>query len=202
MSDNAQAPLRAEDVLRDVGYEGFVRSLFNVRGDPDRDFSHAVLGIATEVTELLFAVDEVHGLDESGDLRFYGQALINFVEQHTGVDFDQEQADREYVKLVNVGQVEGTEDAIDKARKILLDHCKRWVGYEKEPSDLMAACAQAIALVQFTTAHARYGCTDADRVELANVAKLLKRYKGLKFDVTSATNKDVAAERAVVEAAS
>lgn len=201
MSEVKVAPLRAEDVLSDVGYEKFVSSLFNrAKGDQSKDWAHAVLGIATEIRELVVAEDEVHGLEEQGDLRFYGQAVINLTEEFSGDEFDFDLCDAEYDALVARGEVIGSEDAIDEARTVMLDHAKRWVGYGKEPKHLLLAGAQALALAQFVMAHARFVTTDVDKVELANVAKLLDRYKGLKFDAERAVNRDVSSERAVLEA--
>lgn len=200
MSDSNVAPLRAEDVLRDVGYPAFVAGLFNRSHEPRVDFTHAILGVATEITELLFADDEVNSLEELGDLRFYGQATLNLVEEFTGDDFPYELVGQEITKLVNVGNIEGVEDAIDKARTELLDICKRWIGYGKEPSDLALAGAKTLALVLYTSDHCRYPEPDVDRIELANVAKLLDRYKSLQFSAERAVNRDAASERRVLEA--
>jgi hypothetical protein len=43
----------AIEVLTEVGYEGFVKALFNRSGDLPKDFAHAVLGIVTECHEYL-----------------------------------------------------------------------------------------------------------------------------------------------------
>lgn len=201
MSEQTSA-LSADDVLRDVGYGGFVKALFSRSNDRSKDWTHACLGVATEITELLFATDAVNGLEESGDLRFYGQAVVNLTEEFTGTDFDFGAAEAEFDRLVAVGEVEGTEDAIDFARTDMLDACKRWVGYGKLPDDLMATGAKAVGLVAFVIAHARFGERDVEKSVHANVAKLLLRYKGMKFDANNAVNRDVKAERELLEAAS
>lgn len=203
MSDSQTgAQLRPEDVLRDVGYPGFVAGLFNRSGQQDKDFTHAILGVATEIQELLVAEDQVHGLEEQGDLRFYGQAVINLVEEFSGLEFDYEAADIAYAGLIARGEVIGSEDLIDEVRTQLLNDCKRWIGYGRSPEDLQTCGAKAIGLVQFVSAHARFSEPDADKVELVNVAKLLERYKGLKFSAERAVNRDVESERRVLETAS
>lgn len=199
MSD-PKAALRAEDVLRDVGYPAFVASLFNRSGHQAQDFTHAVLGVATETHELLVATDAVNGLEEQGDLRFYGQAVINLVEEFTGLDFDYDLADSVYKRLIAHGEVIGSEAVINEARTDILDVAKRWIGYGKEPENLQLAGAQVIALVQFVSEHARFSEEDACKVELVNVDKLLLRYKGLKFNANHAVNRDVQAERSRLEA--
>lgn len=202
MSEVIAAPLRAEDVLRDVGYPKFVASLFNRSTvDQSKDWAHAVLGIATEMQELLVAEDAVHGVAEQGDLRFYGQAVINLTEEFTGEDFDYDLCNAEYDALVKRGGEIGTEAMIDEARKDMLDVAKRWIGYGKVPKYPLLEGAKAVALAQFVMAHARFSEPDADKVELVNVAKLLERYKGLTFDADRAVNRDVSAEHAVLEAA-
>lgn len=202
MSDTKAAPLRAEDVLRDVGYPKFVEGLFNRSGDRSKDWTHAVLGISTEITEYLRAIDAENGLEEQGDLRFYGQEAINLTEEFSGLDFDFELSHVHYGELVSRGEVAGTEAAIDEARAEMLDVAKRWVGYDKAPEDILVAGARAVALVQFVTNHGRFHEPDVDKVELVNVAKLLERYKGLKFSSKNAVNRDVKAERRAIEQAS
>lgn len=176
-------------------YYDFVKKLFNRTGDLSKDFSHAILGIVTEVHELRTASDEVNAHEEQGDLGFFLVALGQVIEDVTGgtSHLDTLSQSSEYDK--------GWENnGLDDITKSLLDDAKRWVGYGKQPADLSDTffrAATAIALAESLSPHTT---RDIGKLKAMNMAKLLKRYPGGEFDSFRAVVRDLEAERAVLEA--
>jgi hypothetical protein len=199
MNDKVVAPLCAEDVLRDVGYPGFVKSLFNRNNHQAQDFTHAILGIATETRELLYATDSVNGLEEQGDSGFYAQAIVVLAEEFTGEVFDYDAVDAAVTDLIVAGDEIGPQTVIDREHTDILDIAKRWVGYGRKP-DVMDAAVKAVALHRYVARCATYGGHEEAKVVKANVTKLLGRYKGMTFNADHAINRDVVAERRGLEA--
>lgn len=199
MSAKKAALPSADDVLRDVGYAGFVAGLFNRSNHQAQDFTHAILGIATEASELLYATDAVNGLEETGDLAFYKQALINLVEEYTGEPFDRGLVDAAFDDLVVAGDEIGPQTVLDFERTGMLDIAKRWIGYGKAPANITEAAVQALAYAEFAVSCAAHGAA-SDLAVRVNVEKLVGRYNGLKFSAERAVNRDVEAERRALEA--
>lgn len=192
-------PLTAEQVLEDIGYEGFVRALFNRSGDPSKDLAHAVLGIVTEIHELRKAVDRVNQIEEGGDLWFYLVALQQVIQ-----DCDVPATEGQMVAADAAGQalreaqVGSSSAYVDHLCIILQDHAKRWVGYGKRPADLIEVLVVASVAVYLTLRDHDLEL-DASYLELVNVKKLLKRYEGVTFSAEKAVNRDLTAEREVLE---
>ena len=181
-------------------YDDFVRKLFNRTGDNSKDFAHAILGIVTEVHELLDATDEVNALEEVGDLAFYSQALDQVITEIEGpCTRSDEQRIARLTEYAAKAQETHISHVLAKLSASLLDSAKRWIGYGKMPPSLRDTQEDAecfIALVK----NLRGSNFDADRVIKANMAKLLKRYPGGEFDAYRAVVRDLEAERVVLQA--
>lgn len=201
MNENqTPASLTVHDVLTTVGYDGFVRSLFNRSGDPSKDFAHAVLGIATEVHELRAAKEPVNRLEEGGDLAFYGVALGQVIGDHLGMTLEQvaKLDPGPFLTEVQALHFGSTAEVVDHMVNELLDISKRWVGYGKAPADPLHALDLGLWVISAAVADAGfYG--DPTRLIDANIEKLLERYKGMTFSAEHAVNRDLAAERSVLE---
>ena len=209
MSENqTQAPLTAEEILAAPdGYNKFVRGLFNRTGDISKDFTHAVLGTLTECHEYTNAIDGVHAIEEAGDQLFFVTALKIVVSEHLG-----EAAFRE----LSTGSAELLDETLQSwdgrpVSDILLDQsvfamdvCKRWVGYEKEPTldQLKELVRRLIAVCGVVLESGRFWPLDFEQVQRVNVEKLLERYNGTRFSADRAVNRDLANERATLERAS
>jgi len=200
-------PMDAEvqNILDNEGYGGFVRGLFNRSGDLSKDFTHAVLGLTTECYELLKATDHVNGVEEGGDLMFYYVALDQVLQDCEWLDGTVQEAEA-YRGHPSVEYSLGhtAQETLDFALNQLQDIAKRWVGYGKQPegtaTDITLHAGAALrAAIQVSCL--RFGSPDNLETVLirANIAKLLKRYKGKKFNAEHAVNRDVAAERVVLE---
>lgn len=189
-------PKTAIEVLTEVGYEGFVKALYNRSGDLSKDFAHAVLGIVTECHEYLTATDQVNAIEEAGDLCFYLTALKQVLDDVGTFD------ESEFDKLVDAACTRMDAEGFKVMDEFVewLDLAKRWVGYGKaptmSPTQLMA---EAAALVSFVIDKGAASNVDMPVIMVTNVDKLLKRYNGMKFDAERAVNRDLPAERAVLE---
>lgn len=194
MSEN-QSPITPEI------YDQFVRRLFNRSGDPSKDFTHAILGIATEIHEFQNATDELNAIEELGDIWFYLVALSQVIEDHEGVmtgDFDPEEG---LMTLLNLAKGTSIKTAISNTVNTLLDDAKRWVGYSKQPKSLPEVFRTCAELFIFVNQSSDYVCNDTNKVLRANMAKLLKRYPGGEFSQYHALVRDLDAERDVLQAA-
>lgn len=193
--------------INDAGYPAFIRKLFNISGDPSKDFTHAILGVVTEIREYQNATDDVNAIEEVGDLLFYIGALTQVVGDHTGrgLSPDKEGDVEELAEKVLEGP--DPQGALQNLCNELLDHAKRWVGYEKEPKDLLEVMTQAAAASVVAVELGRFAGRSGDGSGLmehaiaVNMAKLLKRYPGGDFDKFRATVRDLEGERAVLESA-
>ena len=200
MSENQT---QATPEISPAAYDIFVRKLFNRSGDPSKDFTHALLGIATEIDELLRAEDEVNGLEETGDLQFYIVALRQVIQDFTSasVPTDRDAISDAYDALTLQAAKLGSREVILGAIAGLLDIAKRWVGYGKAPEDFESVYNGTITLVTFAGFISEYGDADVGKAVAANVAKLSKRYKGGAFSQTDALIRDLEAEREALASA-
>ena len=134
-----------------VSYPDFVRKLFNRSGDPSKDFTHAILGIKTEIFEYLHATDRINGVEELGDLAFYVEALrqvINDYLMEQRLDIIHElDIDAELISdLATLATFEPRTAKFEELSALLndlLDDAKRWVGYNREPDSLPAVFLNA-----------------------------------------------------------
>ena len=185
--------ITSTEVLATVGYPGFVRSLFNRSGDLGKDFTHAVLGIVTELHEYMNATDATNQLEEAGDLVFYFEAARQVLDDFSPLDpgaFAQAEA---------AVSLPADQSLADLATP-WMDMAKRWVGYGKAPTmptvEILAGLSAMISYVVLR-------CQDNDHTEnqviTANIEKLLERYNGMRFNAERAVNRDLGAEREVLE---
>lgn len=197
----------AEQVLETIGYEGFVRALFNRSGDPAKDFAHAIMGIVTEVHEYLTATDYVNAVEEAGDLRFYVFALGIVIGDYVtdddwdGMDaiWDPEATETMLTSLNSCSTAEAFAKIVALCAS-LLDEGKRWVGYGKPPKTPLPEVFLAAAnLAACVTGIGRAAQASDEQVELVNVKKLLTRYNGMTFSAERAMDRDLGAERKVLE---
>jgi NTP pyrophosphatase (non-canonical NTP hydrolase) len=200
----------ASQILDTLGYAGFVRSLFNRTGDLSKDFTHCVLGVITELHELSSAVqakDFTNIREEVGDLHFFLEAFslvlddLCPINEPVAHDFMSKAFDRPWkADEVNATSIEW------------MDLCKRWVGYGKVPTmstNQLLGEMRAFAIVvsaihsEMLSKSVGYDCSeyfDADAAIVANVAKLMTRYNGIKFNAERAVNRNLEAERQSLEA--
>lgn len=179
-----------------VSYDAFVRALFNRQNIPSADFTHAILGVVTEIHEYLSATDEVNGLEELGDLEFYVEALKQVIEDHVGpIQPDLLNFDGVAGLMLNADR-HGAPAVISDICNTLLDDCRRWVGYGKEPKSLREVLFTVNDLVDFVNVTGPYPCTDQERVEASNRAKLNTRYQNGVFTQQAALQRNLEAERA------
>lgn len=200
---------QAIEVLDEIGYEGFVRSLFNRTGQHSADFTHAVLGLTTEVYELAQARDAVNAVEEFGDLFFYMIALSVVIQDaYPELPKASSRAELDAAHAALVERFPGLvtlpkAQALELALCELQDMAKRWIGYGKAPSlpplQILMLSGFVLAVVQRSTAFDE-ALEDEDEVIEANVAKLIERYKGIKFNADHAVNRDTGKEREVLNA--
>lgn len=183
-------------------YAEFVNRLFNWSDDPSKNFGHAILGIVTEIHEYLSAEDALNGLEELGDIEFYVEALRQLVQNRTGIptaQFDPDSVSKLHADCDNA--LGGPAQVIADLCNTLLDDAKRWIGYGKEPrslNEVFNTCRDLVTLVNWT---GPYPCTDVTRIREVNMKKLMKRYPGGDFSAHFAVNRDVGAERVVLQTA-
>lgn len=183
-----------------IPYPEFVRDLFNRSGDPSKDFTHAILGIVTEVHEYLSATDEGNGLEELGDLAFFLEALGQVCLDRQGF-LNTQLGEEGVVSLFELADKVGTSAVIADVCNTLLDDAKRWVGYGKEPKPLNEVFQTAADLVHFVNVTGPYPVIDVNKIIAANQRKLLRRYKGGKFSQRAALVRDLEAEHVALAAA-
>lgn len=179
-------------------YEDFVRKLFNRSDDPSKDFTHAVLGVVTEIHEYLSATDEVNAREELGDLAFYRVGLRQVITDLIG-PFNTPDLSEGLQYLHEQAIKGGCAPIIANTCNTLLDDAKRWVGYGKQPKSLPEVYRTVSELIHFVNQTGPYPDSDAARVQRTNMAKLLQRYPGGEFSQYHALVRDLGAERAVLE---
>lgn len=206
-NNNSIVNAEADKILREEGYEAFVAGLYNRTGDLSKDFAHAVLGLRTECHELLQARDLVNGIEEAGDLYFYGEALTQVVKDFTGEPMTLINPDEMAAHpAVAFGLAHSAQETMEYALNQLEDMAKRWVGYGKAPAvttlDVMllsGAAARSALQMSVVRAHLDQGERFDHVVMVTNITKLMDRYKGRKFDADRAVNRDIDAERRTLE---
>lgn len=197
---------QAISLLNDIGYPAFVRSLYNRTGDNSKDLAHAVLGVITECHELLAAKEVVNAVEEMGDILFYCIALHQVLEDAFpgGVFAEGDAGEKEFDQMVALaasGPETTVRGALDGYSWAYLDIVKRWVGYGKEPS--LSEVKQMLVDTALMTDRVASAVFDegfqVQHVLIVNVCKLMERYKGTTFSKERAVNRDIAAERDVLD---
>lgn len=183
--------MNAAQVLETVGYHGFVKSLFNRSGDISKDFTHAVLGIITELDEFANATDPLNALEEKGDLVFYLEALRQVLDEHSPIDV--EMLDIYAKKILN--RVTNDPPNLIDVQMEWADLAKRWIGYGKAPTMSTTELFAEASMLVFDVTRNVLG----DPIT-SNINKLLKRYNGMTFSKERAIHRDKEAERQALQA--
>lgn len=185
-------------------YKAFVAKLFNRTGDLSKDFTHAVLGIVTEIDELFHAKDATNALEERGDLKFFLVALQIVAEDYIAANPGQEVPAEETLlnfrkALEHIVQSELAYQPLHEINVGLMDEAKRWVGYGRQPKNIHLTMFKASLAVEVAGQLCDFQGTTWDDAMRANMAKLLVRYPGGEFDAYRAVERDLEAERAELE---
>lgn len=183
-------------------YAAFVERLFLKSGSDAVDFSHAVLGISTELFELAQATDKTNLIEEMGDLCFYTRALEIVCTRALG-------REPQIMSSSLAGLVGGLELSlhgydfyVQRELNLLQDEAKRWLAYGKLPEDLDITANRALMIYAATGAeYVKDRQFTPEEVLRANMRKLLVRYPGGEFDRFRAVARDTDAERVALEAA-
>ena len=180
-------------------YRAFVAKLFNRTGDLSKDFSHAVFGIVTEVDEMFKAQDAKHAREEKGDLTFFMVALdiVATEASFTQLVADDMTAYPEVLQQAMAAESPGR--ALNDLLIDLMDAAKRWVGYGKTPADFSELVYKARLAVGIALTMTPFQGDTPEDVQKTNMAKLLVRYPGGEFDAYRAVERDLEAERVVLE---
>lgn len=190
-----------------VTYNQFVLGLFRPM-EQAAMFTHAVLGVVSEYHEATTARDETNLIEELGDYLFFMVAMLQQLPDSAGfgtltefqarlVQLVTEAADAMPLDNYDLSHVEASQYVLTP----LLDLAKRWLAYDKAPTEEQAKDAALRALVGFGLIHSKAGgvsemgsmATLAERIIKANVAKLKHRYKG-GFSTEAAINRDLEGE--------
>lgn len=180
-------------------YKAFVAKLFNRTGDLSKDFSHAVFGIVTEVDEMFKAQDDKHAREEKGDLMFFVRALILVSNEASGVDTERVTIDQYPDVTQKVLGSSNPQQSLNDLMIDLMDAAKRWVGYGKIPADFSLLVFKAQLATGIALSVCRFQGDTPEDVVKTNMAKLLVRYPGGEFDAYRAVERDLEAERVVLE---
>lgn len=180
----------AKQVLETVGYQGFVKSLFNRSGDISKDFAHAALGLVTELDEFANATDPLNALEEKGDLLFYLEAMRQVLDEHSPVHMGMLDA---YAEKIVQRYLEDPPKLVTVMME-WVDLAKRWIGYGKAPTMSTTELFAEASLLVFVLTKDVPG--DA---MTSNINKLLTRYNGMTFSKDRAVNRDKEAERAALQ---
>lgn len=196
-----------------VSYGDFVRNLFRPLA-PSAMLAHAAMGVVTEIQELTDATTAANAVEEAGDIAFFCVAFI----QTLPFQFSKEEADiaarevfLQYCLKHGVSpttEVDGTDVAelIFELSIEMLDAAKRWLAYDKAPTQeacvRLAGCAELIAGFALAVTDSAAEAFKAQGVSVidVNVAKLQHRYKG-GFSTEAAVDRDVASELEVIQGA-
>ena len=191
-------------------YAAFVAKLFNRTGDLSKDFTHACLGIYTEVGELFDSKEILEAILEAGDLMFFGQALDMVIDEFVTTVLTQYTPD-DYMKAwtaqeeatLNYARSHHHDAVLRQFGTDLLNASKRWVGYGKVPTleDVCAVRCKARVIIPLALAYSMVNDRTPEEFVRANMAKLLKRYPGGEFDAYRAVNRDTEAEREAAQQA-
>lgn len=149
------------------------------------DLLHGALGVMTEVVELHDAHDEVNTIEELGDVMWYCALLCRATGSNLEDVWDED-----------VGALAFRNVLTDAGK--LLDLVKRQLAYGKPADQLEVNRLVGRIVIGVHVASVLAGSCIEEVCE-RNIAKLQKRFPE-KFTEAAAVNRDVAAEREVLEA--
>jgi NTP pyrophosphatase (non-canonical NTP hydrolase) len=147
-------------------------------------WNHGALGLITEAREFFAARDSVGAAEEFGDLMWYVVLL----------------ADVAQVDLSTIEHPDNVIETLATCEARCADIGKRWKYYNIPPSEPALKEAVTRLFINIVEIWARLGPLDFDSEDVldGNIAKLKTRYPE-KFTTEAAANRDLVAERAVLE---
>ena len=190
-----------------VNYNQFVLGLFRPM-EQSAMFNHAVLGVVSEYHEATIAKDETNFIEEVGDYLFFMVAMLQQLpESAKSLSMSEFQAKllQVVIEAAQVMPVEGkdltTAEAAQYTLTPVLDLAKRWLAYDKAPTEEQAKDAALRTLIGLGLLSSKAASVSnmgkinnvAERVIKANVSKLRHRYKG-GFSTEAAVNRDIEGE--------
>lgn len=162
----------------------FSQEFISSSGMNERMF-HSIVGLATEVAEMLNATDTVNMLEECGDaywyIAIYESTIPGTIEVTGGYEFPLEQS----------------LDMVRKESDLMLDHVKKVMMYGK-PFDHQMVNTSMNQLILGLNSLVRSCDGDIGEVWGTNIAKLQARYPE-KFTEQNAEIRDLETERAILE---
>lgn len=205
-------------------YNVFVMGLLNRCPDvlPNHlgvDMAHAVLGIYTEIYEASRATTDTNLVEEASDLLFYGTAAACILLEHAGAargaeDVLPNSSGSPWLCICDRNDDDAEVDTslnVPGAYENLTDAAKRWVGYGKAPDvpealhdlrELMHDALSDIYEAYVSAYDTEWNFWEfIDHAMQINYRKLMTRYRGGRFDVNAALNRDLAAEAKVLSGA-
>lgn len=176
-------------------YKNFTKRTLPDLGSQVLNSVHMVLGFVSESYELAEAVqkeDLVNAGEEIGDKLWYLANYINVNELEFDLEFQ-----KEPVPVSYIGQVDSQGANFFILETELADYDKKWLAYGKE-RDRQKMSIIATKLFYAYNNMLIYMELDPSIVMSRNIAKLLIRFPD-KFTEEDANNRDLIAERAVLE---
>lgn len=190
-----------------VSYNQFVLGLFRPM-EQSAMFNHAVLGVVSEYHEATIAKDETNFIEELGDYLFFVVAMLQQLPEsakNLSVSEFRAKLLQLVIEATEVMPMEGkdlsTAEAAQYTLTPVLDLAKRWLAYDKAPTEEQAKEAALRALIGLGLITSKVAAVGhmgeinsvVERIIKANVSKLRHRYKG-GFSTEAALNRDLQGE--------
>ncbi len=168
-------------------YQNRVKKFYNELGSPQLNLAHMAMGLSGEFDELKAAInnkDEVGVIEELGDWCWYGATAANITNIPLVVQTDVGVYNWEHLVLVT---------------SKIVDMIKRFVAYGTplDPVKFQNLLQQGFeVIINFYDNSVK---PDFERILDRNIAKLDGRYNKGKFNKEQAVNRDLDAERKILE---
>ena len=194
-------------------YRNLVNALYNWSRDPARDFTHAALGLVTELSEVRDSHSEDDLIDELGDVLFYQTAACLTLNDYVIYSCGSVVVDKntffsppctKWLDAHERALYDGESHIVERQETArLLDVAKKWLGYGKEPDAattrelreiIFSLALQAVELAMVRTNRSEAREMIAEAVS-KNMAKLRARYPSMSFSAERAKSPDKLAER-------
>lgn len=197
-----------------VNYNQFVLGLFRPM-EQAAMFTHAALGVVSEYHEATLATDPTNYVEELGDYLFFMVAMLQQLPESAksaATRYTHQEASKLVIAACREMPLEAADLTVAELAQYLLtpilDVAKRWLAYDKAPTDEQAADVAVRALTALPMIRSKAGdITDwgtlhdmLGDVIKANVAKLRHRYKS-GFSTEAAIHRDIEGEARVLRCA-
>lgn len=151
-------------------YHSFVVSRVKWLDSPAADLMHAAVGIMGEVIELEQAIELDHLIEEAGDICFYIEALKEVIRRSGWL--------QPPLSSWSMLPMSGTAESMRHASGEILDLAKKYWVYNKPLGEIeQRLLANRLSrLMWAVSAFATLHQLSVDEIQVANTAKLLKRY--------------------------